>query len=194
LAAEGVPGDFDFYVFALSWSPTYCQIEENPHTGECSGEPNGFVVHGLWPQYEKGYPEYCRNTGNRWVSDAIVESVSDIMPSAGLVGSEWRKHGICSGLDQSDYFGLVRKAYSKITIPAAFGAPTRNQTLAPGSVETAFIDANPGMTSGGIAVTCKDNALFEVKICLTRGIDFRTCQEVNNDDCPASRISVPGVE
>lgn len=189
-----MPGDFDFYVFALSWSPTYCQIEDSPRTRECSGEPYGFVVHGLWPEYEKGYPEYCQNTSNRSVSDAIVKSVSDIMPSGGLVGSEWRKHGVCSGLGQSGYFDLVRKAYNKITIPGAYSAPTRIQTLAPGSVETAFIDANPGMTSGGIAVICKDNALSEVRICLTRNLDFRTCKEVNDDGCRAPRISIPAVE
>ena len=62
-ADEGEPGDFDFYVLALSWSPTWCATSEDAATarGNASeGADFGFVVHGLWPQYEAGYPEFCR--------------------------------------------------------------------------------------------------------------------------------------
>jgi len=191
--AAGVAGDFDFYVLALSWSPSYCEIAGNPDTRQCD-EASGFIVHGLWPQYENGYPENCSSRMDRWVSRATIESLRDIMPSGGLVGSEWRKHGLCSGLQQVEYFNLLREAYDKIAIPEAYRRPTQDRSLPPRSVESAFINANPGLSSGSIAVTCKENALSEVRICLTRDLKFRTCQEVNRDDCRASRISIPAAD
>ena len=58
-AAGGVAGAFDFYVLALSWSPTYCATDARPDPEQCDKAGQGFVVHGLWPQYEQGYPVYC---------------------------------------------------------------------------------------------------------------------------------------
>ena len=54
------PGQFDFYVLALSWSPSFCQDSEErgrEAREQCGlGRPYSFVVHGLWPQYERGFP------------------------------------------------------------------------------------------------------------------------------------------
>ena len=62
---QNEPGKFDFYVLALSWSPSYCEAAQARDPSrkagvECSGRPFAFVVHGLWPQYEKGFPSYCQ--------------------------------------------------------------------------------------------------------------------------------------
>ena len=60
----GTPGDFDFYVLALSWSPSFCEAASergNSSRGiqtQCAGRPFSFVVHGLWPQYDRGFPNY----------------------------------------------------------------------------------------------------------------------------------------
>src|SRR5688572_25487595 len=47
----------DYFVLALSWSPTFCASEQA--AGErlqCgTGRKYAFVVHGLWPQYRKGW-------------------------------------------------------------------------------------------------------------------------------------------
>src|SRR5436853_4552929 len=52
------PGDFDFYVLALSWSPSYCEVEGGrADRVQCApGEDLGFIVHGLWAQREHGFP------------------------------------------------------------------------------------------------------------------------------------------
>ena len=61
---QNAPGDFDFYVLSLSWSPSFCEAaRERGNTGrsqqvQCGGRPFSFVVHGLWPQYERGFPDY----------------------------------------------------------------------------------------------------------------------------------------
>ena len=62
---QNEPGKFDYYVLALSWSPSYCEAarERAPDRApdrQCGGRPYSFVVHGLWPQYEQGFPSYCQ--------------------------------------------------------------------------------------------------------------------------------------
>src|SRR5918992_4928696 len=97
---QNQPGQFDFYVLALSWSPSFCEAAEERSSGrapaeQCGERPYSFVVHGLWPQYEKGFPEYCRKDGPR-LDRAIVSSMLDIMPAPQLIFRQWDKHGTCS--------------------------------------------------------------------------------------------------
>ena len=61
---QNAPGEFDFYVLALSWSPSFCEAaQERGGLGksqqmQCGGRPYSFVVHGLWPQNERGFPPF----------------------------------------------------------------------------------------------------------------------------------------
>jgi len=193
VSADDAPGDFDFYVLSLSWSPTYCTIEGSPDDAQCGVERHGFIVHGLWPQYERGYPEYCRASMSTRVSNSTVRSIFDIMPSAGLIRFQWRKHGICAGLPQDAYFDLLRQAFDKISLPESFDNPEQDMRLEPGAIETAFLDANPDLSAGGIAVACKQQHLSDVRICLTKDLEFRDCREVDGGACRARRIEVPAV-
>jgi ribonuclease T2 len=192
--AEDAPGDFDFYVLALSWSPTYCALEGAGDDEQCGVERHGFIVHGLWPQYETGYPEFCEGAVSTRVSDAAVEAIIDITPSAGLIRYQWRKHGLCTGLRQRDYFGLMREAFETVTIPDAYDDPADDASLGPARIEAAFLDANPGLPPRGIAVTCKQGKLADIRICLSKDLEFRECREVDADACRASRIGVPAVQ
>lgn len=193
LTAAAEPGDFDFdfYVLSLSWSPTYCKQEgqhANPHQCDVSA-PHRFVVHGLWPQYEKGYPDSCR--GPQRIGKQIAIGMEDIMPSHGLVFHQWRKHGTCSGLSPQAYFDLTRKAFDKIRIPGAFTSLTKRAKAAPETVEKAFRLANPGLTNAAMAVTCSKGELDEVRICLTKDLGFRSCKTVDRSGCRATSLSVP---
>lgn len=185
--------EFDFYVLALSWSPSYCATENSPDREQCGRERHGFIVHGLWPQYESGFPEFCESRFSDRVSQQAADSISDLMPGTGLVRYQWRKHGLCTGLDQRDYFATMRKAFGRIAIPDSFENPTRSQTLQPQSIETEFLKANPGMRANGIAVTCSNGHLADVRICLTKDLKFRSCPEVDRDACRSSRTQVPGI-
>jgi len=80
----GHPGEFDMYVFALTWAPEFCC--ENPDSKECGRNGNledtgkshhepptpapnfwgatHLTLHGLWPQYNYSrdghyWPQYC---------------------------------------------------------------------------------------------------------------------------------------
>ena len=184
---------FDFYVLSLSWSPTWCADNDAAgRTQQCRrGADNGFIVHGLWPQNERGYPEYCRTRESDRVPEGLGRTVLDIIPSMGLVGHQWRKHGSCSGLSQKDYFAVTRAAFERIRIPADLG--DGGKRVAPEGVEKAFIAANPGLAAGGMAVTCADGQLEEVRICMDAGLSFRACPAVDRAACRAKSIEQPPI-
>lgn len=188
------PGKFDFYVLSLSWSPSYCEAEGNSRqSGQCDrGRPFAFVVHGLWPQYERGWPEDCptRAEGPR---RADVDAMLDIMPDPGLVRHEWEKHGTCSGLSAADYFKTIRAAFKTVTIPAAYTRLDRYMTTNPGDVEKAFLAANRNVPAKGIAIGCDQRRLREVRLCLTKDLDFRSCPEVDQRSCRLSSVVMPPV-
>jgi ribonuclease T2 len=184
---------FDFYVLSLSWSPTYCEIEgDRANRQQCGSRQNyDFIVHGLWPQFERGWPEYCGSREPERVPNDIVRTVADIMPTAGLVGHQWRKHGSCAGLRQTDYFSAVRSAWDKIEIPDTFENTRSDLTIAPNEVEKAFLKANPGLPANGIAVSCQNRMISEVRICLTKSLEFRSCTEIDQKACRIPSASLP---
>jgi ribonuclease T2 len=193
-ASADTPGDFDFYVLALSWSPTYCQDRGHSDRIQCGGpRPFAFVVHGLWPQYERGSPRNCDAGPRSGLPRRLVDSMLDIMPSPSLVRHQWRAHGSCSGLDPVDYFALTRAANEAVRIPARFRDLSNYLTVSPNEVEAAFIAANPGLRRDAIAVSCDARRLKEVRICMTRDLRFRACAEVDRKACRSNRLTMPPV-
>jgi ribonuclease T2 len=184
---------FDFYVLSLSWSPTFCDSEAAGRNREQCGSDKsfGWVVHGLWPQNETGWPENCPTSEGSRVPERIGRGIIDIMPSMGLIGHQWRKHGSCSGLGMSDYFSLVRQAHDKIRIPNELAEVDRVSRTSPDAVEAAFIRSNPGLTRSAVAVTCDRERVDEVRICLDHSLGFSPCPEVDSRSCRRSEIVIP---
>lgn len=182
-------GEFDYYVLALSWSPSWCRVTGDARDAEqCdAGRKVDFVVHGLWPQYERGWPQNCR-TPERDPSRRESQAMGDVMGSGGLAWYQWQKHGRCSGLSAAGYYGAIRQAADLIAIPQVFDDLARDITLPPAVVEDAFIDANPDLTRDGITVTCRAEALAEVRICLTRDLEPRACAPDARRDCSRGRL------
>jgi ribonuclease T2 len=191
---QNEPGKFDFYLLALSWSPSFCaEAGDRPNARQQCGErPFSFVVHGLWPQYEKGFPEFCQNPPP-FVDNKIINAMLDLMPARGLVINEWKKHGTCSGLQARGYFETVRQARAAIKIPPDYLDLKSALTVTPDEVEEAFVKANPGLTRTGIAVTCSSTRLSEVRICLTRDLQFRECADVDRRACRRDKLVMPPV-
>lgn len=189
--AEDAPGDFDFYVLSLSWSPSYCETAERPDPTQCEAGGKGFVVHGLWPQYERGYPEYCAEAPR--LPRSVLAGIADLM-SPGLAQYQWEKHGVCAGLRPERYFDVVRRAYEAIDIPDEYEPLADDVRTSPLEVEQDFIVANPGLSDRGIAVACNRAGAVEVRICLTRRLDFRRCVEVDGDACRARTITLPATD
>ena len=186
-------GDFDFYVLALSWSPSFCEGPgRNDRSGQCAPDRElGFVVHGLWPQYEEGWPQFCNSKEPEWLEENILRSMLDIMPSRDLVIHQWKKHGRCSGLSQRAYFDFLRAAAERIELPEAFEAGADRRRIGPEDVKEEFMIVNSGLDHDEMAVTCDRRTLREVRICLTRDLEPRSCPEVDARSCTRREVIVP---
>jgi ribonuclease T2 len=184
-ATQGQPGVFDYYLLTLSWSPEFCH--GHPDKPECQSGHHGFVVHGLWPQYAQGYPENCSTVPGL----SNPAEMSDIMPDAGLVAHEWRAHGTCSGLDAESYFKLLRQAFTSVRIPERLAAPRESFSIAPQEIKSEFVQANPNFMADGMTVSCGNNYLTAISLCLTKDLKPTACRNLR--DCRANVIRVPPV-
>jgi ribonuclease T2 len=194
-AQQNLPGQFDFYLLSLSWAPSFCTLQGDRSAArgrqkECRTRPYGFVVHGLWPQYNRGFPEACQVPPPR-LDRAIVAAMLDLMPAPRLVYNEWDRHGTCSGLSARDYFATVRKARAAVTIPQEFQDLHQALVTAPAAVKDAFIRANPGLRRGDIAVGCQGRRLTEVRLCLSKDLKFRACPDVVAHSCRRDELLMP---
>jgi ribonuclease T2 len=198
---QNTAGKFDYYTMVMSWSPTHCvTAQEGRDEQQCArmdGLRYGFVLHGLWPQYEKGFPEACPIGRKPFVPQPVINSMLDIMPSGGLVIHEYKLHGTCSGLDPAGYYNLSRQLFGRVRVPERYQNPFETQFVAPREVVGDFMRANPWLRPEMIAVTCggPGNRLRDVRICMTRDGAPRACGQ--NEDrrklCRADQLHVPPV-
>ena len=176
-AAQDRAGAFDYWLLALTWTPSWCASEGAWDRAQCRSGL-GFTLHGLWPQDEDGWPEYCA-TDARDPSRRETGAMADIMGSGGLAFYQWKKHGRCSGLAADRYFDTARRLFDALDLPA----PDDGRATA-AEVEAAFLAANPVLAPEAVIVTCGDGRVSEVRICLTREFAPRECSaDVQRDAC-----------
>lgn len=174
---------------SLSWAPTYCLTHADDRA-ECAGKGYGFVVHGLWPQYDAGgYPENCATEFE--LTAAAAARGRSVYPSEHLMQHEWQTHGTCSGLDARGYFDTVDRASAAVKIPAALEAPRADNNLTVGQIADLFQRANPSLPDSALMVACSRRSLSEMRVCLTKQLTVRSCGRGVRRSCPASAIGVP---
>ena len=195
-------GQFDYYVLSMSWSPSYCAgLPRDGYDPQChrrDGKRYSFVLHGLWPQYERGWPQSCPTADRGFVPRPVATRMLDIMPSEKLVFHEYRKHGTCSGLGVDGYFAMSRKLFEKVKIPQQMqNVSDPRFFIATGDLLKDFQAANPGLKPDAIAVDCggPGNRLKEVRICFDKEGEYRACGRNENQGklCSADRMYVPPV-
>lgn len=177
VGAQNRAGEFDHYVLALSWMPAFCaQDQSGRDDPRCApGRRAGWMVHGLWPQHRGGsWPEYCA-TNERTPTRRETTEQADIFGTQGAAWHQWNKHGRCTGLSAQGYYALTRRAMAGLQVPAIFDGIDRTLSVAPDVIEAAFIEANPELTPDQMVVTCRRDALVELRLCLTRDLEPRTC-------------------
>lgn len=183
--AEGErAGNFDYYVLSLSWSSAWCALEgDSRNDPQCDdGRGLTFVLHGLWPQFEDGWPSFCR-TIERDPTRAETAEMADIMGGSGLAFYQWKKHGRCSCLSASDYYHTARQAYRRVAVPDFFRKVSRPLEVPASVIEDAFLEANPGLARDQITITCEDGLIQEVRVCLSTDLDYRRCGTNAIRDC-----------
>ena len=189
------PGDFDYYVLVLGWSPAYCNMEGRQRgDDQCeAGRERAFTLHGLWPQYERGWPKNCRLPHRPFVPESVIDQMNDIMPGRGLLIHEYRAHGTCSGLDPERYFAISRELYLRVAVPAPFRHGAKALQLTPAEIETDFLNANPWLKPDMISISCRKGQLLDIRVCFDRDLAPRACG-INVDQrrlCKLDRVSVP---
>jgi ribonuclease T2 len=65
------------------------------------------------------------------------------------------------------------------------------KTVAPADIEDAFVKVNPGLSPSAIAVTCNRTRLSEVRICMNKELQFRSCDEIDRRACRRDQVSMP---
>ena len=185
-ADEDRAGAFDYYVLSLSWSPNWCLREGDARGSEqCDARHDfGWILHGLWPQYHRGFPDYCQSA-KRPPSRAMTKEMADIMGTSGLAWHQWKKHGTCTGFEAEDYFALSRKAYEQVNRPEILRKVSQEIRLPVRVIEEAFLEANPDLEPDMITITCKDNTIQEARICLSRDLSPVPCGQDVVRDCRA---------
>lgn len=161
--------DFDFYVMVLSWSPDYCATDGNDDVQQCGlGKKLGFVLHGLWPQYDKGYPSNC---STQKLPEAIEAQFPGLYPSPKLYDHEWEKHGTCSGLQPEQYLALSKQLKESVTIPERYRSPAQPIRVTVKRLKEDFIAADPDLDKSGLAVFCSGSGRFlkELYVCFSTG-------------------------
>ena len=191
-------GQFDYYALVLSWSPSYCATRRHGRRDpQCeSGRPYAFVMHGLWPQYKRGYPEFCRMKSRPWVPKKVISDMLDIMPSPGLIIHQYKKHGTCAGMSARAYFTQARQFFDKIIIPKRYVGPFETILVSPQEIEKDFLTANPKMNADMISVSCgRRGRLRELSICFSKEGELRACGVNENQKrlCKRSKIILPPV-
>lgn len=182
---SAAPGTFDFYLLNLSWSPEFCTT--HPSARECSAH-TGFILHGLWPQNTDGtYPEHCSDTP----APANLSTFSDITPDPGLLQHEWSTHGTCSGLSPDAFFSLARRAFHTVTIPRDLATLTAETSSTPDQILADFSRANPGIPSSSLALSCGNNRLTAIEVCLGKTLNPIACQGLRSCRANSIRITPP---
>lgn len=189
-APRDTPGRFDYYMLVLSWSPQYCATARNAARDkqQCLVRRYGFIAHGLWPQYLRGYPRECPTSEKFDLSRADIERLLPVMPSDGLIRHQWRAHGTCSGLSAKDYFARTEQAYQSIKIPVDYANPGADVVTSASQLRQRFAANNPGLPIAAIVPMCDGQYLQEVRVCLTRDLRPRACTVEIRTDCRQDRL------
>lgn len=181
---KGSVGQYDYYVMALSWSPTFCQTHPDEDE-QCGRKGYGFILHGLWPQYERGGgPERCDSDDEP--DRKTIASTLAFMPSKRLINHEWRAHGACTGLGPEKYFDLADRAFASVHVPAELNAPQDTLQMSGNDLRSALKRANPTLRDDMMSLHCSQGQLVEVRVCLDKEAGLRSCGKRMRSGCPVS--------
>jgi ribonuclease T2 len=177
------PQNFDFYLLNLSWSPEFCH--SHPTAAECA-QHRAFTLHGLWPQNTNGgYPQNCSNDPG----PSDPSQYTDIYPDQGLLAHEWKTHGTCSGLTPDAFFTLARQAVHSVTIPTQLANISQQISMPPADILDLFTQSNPSIPSSSLALSCGNNYLTAVEVCLSKTLQPISCGPIRS--CRANTVRIP---
>lgn len=189
-------GAYDYYVMALSWSPTFCQTPAADDEDEqCGKKGYGFILHGLWPQFENGGgPERCETRESGPDRKTVADTLA-FMPSRRLINHEWRKHGACTGLGAEKYFETADRAFTSLQLPQELKTPRQPLQMNGDQLRNALKRANPNLGDDMMSLHCSKGQLVEVRVCLDKQTKPRSCGKRMRSGCsPSKPFEIPAVQ
>jgi ribonuclease T2 len=117
---------------------------------------------------------------------------ADVTPDVGLVRHEWQTHGTCTPYDADTYLGMIRKAFQEVKVPAIYVHGTQEGMMTPAAILADFANRNPGFPAGSIALSCGNNRLTAVEVCMTKDLQPMACSQVRN--CRANVVKITPVK
>lgn len=161
---------FDYYILSLSWSPEYCSIR--PEDRQC-GRGYGLVLHGLWPQYQKGYPQSC---SQERLPNALARQYDNLYPNLKLAFHEWSKHGTCSGLTPEQYLVRSQALKQAFVIPKALQHLNQPWRVNANELTQVIMTANPNLNAEALAFSCTGGGRFlqEIYVCFEKDASAAT--------------------
>jgi ribonuclease T2 len=176
---------FDYYLLNISWSPEYCH--SHPSDIQCARHST-FVLHGLWPQNADGsYPQNCSTARG----PADPSQYADIYPDPGLLKHEWKTHGTCSGLAPDAFFTAARTAFQSVTIPPTLANLNHQISLPPAQILSLVSKSNPNLTQQNLALSCGNNNLTAVEVCLDKSLRPTPCGPIRSGRANTVKIPPP---
>ena len=177
------PQNFDYYLLNISWSPEFCH--SHPSDIQCARHST-FVLHGLWPQNADGtYPQNCSTASG----PSDPSQYSDIYPDVGLLQHEWKTHGTCSGLSPDAFFTAARQAFQSVTVPPTLADLNHQISMPPANILSLVSQSNPNLTSQNLALSCGNNYLTAVEVCLDKTLRPTPCGPIRS--CRANTVKIP---
>lgn len=154
----------DYFMLSLSWSPEFCAVQS--HNQQC-GRGYGLVLHGLWPQYNHGFPSAC---SSERINSGLIHEFSGLYPADTLAFHEWQKHGTCSGLPPRQYLQLSQTLKNRFVTPAALQNLAQPLRVSVPSLSKQILAANPQLKADAIAYDCTQDGRFlqEVYVCFDK--------------------------
>lgn len=159
------------YILSLSWSPEFCRTRtDSPrHARRCSGRSGSFglIVHGLWPQGARSWPQWCPARRARPAGAQLARQMC-VQPSARLAMRQWAKHGSCMADTPDRYFRITRILHRSLDWPD-LDRLSRREGLTAGDIREAWIEANTNWRREMISVQLNERGwLEELRLCYGR--------------------------
>lgn len=179
---EVVNRPVDYYMLAISHSPSFCAAKEErkiTHKFQCGGE-NSFkwVIHGLWAQSnnpkkcitDEGktvlqHPRYCGEDEIGPLEIEVIKKHMCTQPGEKLIQSQWEKHGICGEFKNVDeYLSKQSELFFSLQLPDNFESNNFIEKIK---------DANPGLKNHKIIF---NKSSKEISICYSKEWKYISCK------------------
>lgn len=181
---RGETGQFDFYLYSLSWSPAFCaKAKPDKAAEQCAASPApGFVVHGLWPQYADGSWPQCCATRSPYRPDAVPGALKGVMIGESLRSHEWDRHGRCAAPSPEAYFATIADAVGRFGLAPTLRVPDS------GRISLTELKRHWPVPPEAIVPHCRGKQLVEIRVCLTRDLSPLPCPAAvrDADSCPGT--------